>query len=455
MSFILIFGASSIILVKELVSLHLERELKEKGLSISRNLAETCIEPMLVEEIVKLQKLIQETKRLEKDIVYIFIVDNQNNVIVHTFGDFFPEGLKDINRLRPDEPYQIQILKTEDELIQNIAWPILGGSLGEVCVGMSYRSRQQVVFSIMYKLVGIMSIVMLGCGALFYFFTMKALYPLKIITKAIKEIGGGNLEQRIQIKSEDEIGYLAYTFNEMAEKLEKANTELKSTQNKLIQTAKLATVGQFAAGIAHEINNPLAGILNCIRTLLADPTTKGERRGYMELSLKGLLRIENIIRKILSSSAHYDFKVDLTNINKTIDESLSFFSHRAISQKVSIQKNYDPAIPNILVDENQLQQVFTNIITNSLDAMLEGGSLNIKTCSNKENIEIEFIDTGCGIRADYLEKVFEPFFTTKDVGKGVGLGLFISYNIIKQHNGTISIKSKEGEGTTVTITLPI
>lgn len=454
MGFILIFGASSIILVKELVNLYLEKELKEKGLSISRNLAETCIEPIIVEEIVKLQKQILETKRLEKDIVYIFIVDNQDNVIVHTFGDFFPKGLKDIDRLGQEEFYHLQILKTEDELIQNIAWPILGGNLGEVHVGMSYKSIQDVVSSIIYKLVGIMSILILGCGALFYFFTVRALYPLKIITEAIKEIGEGNFKQRIQIKSRDEIGLLAKSFNEMAENLEQTNRELKNVQSQLIQSGKMSALGQFAAGIAHEINNPLGAIINYIRTAIANPEIKGQNRGYLELTLKGLFRIENIVRQILSYSVRQKFEPQPTNVNKLITESLSFAQHKLLEHNIEINLNLDKSLPEILIEPNHIQQVFVNIINNAVDAISSKGKLIIETSFNNREVRIKFIDNGGGIKKEYLDKVFDPFFSTKEVGEGTGLGLFISYSIIQVYKGTINIESEEGKGTAVIITLP-
>jgi signal transduction histidine kinase len=241
----------------------------------------------------------------------------------------------------------------------------------------------------------------------------------------------------------------------MAEKLEKVNSELKDTQSQLIQTTKMATIGQFAAGIAHEINNPLAGILNCIRSLLADPEIKGQRRGYLELALKGLLRIENTIRQILSFSGRQEFKLMLTDINQLLRESLEFVKHRLIEQKIILQQNLSESLPQILCAPHQLQQVFMNVINNALDALSAGGKLSITTAVSNKNIEIKFIDNGKGIKEENLDKVFDPFWTTKEVGKGVGLGLSISYAIIQQHKGTINIKSKENEGTTVVITLPV
>lgn len=239
------------------------------------------------------------------------------------------------------------------------------------------------------------------------------------------------------------------------ERVQERTKKLHEVQTQLIQSAKMAAMGRFSAGIAHEINNPLAGMLNCVRSLLGNPVIKGENRGYLELVLKGLLRIENTIGQTLSFSGRREFKQMRADINRLIRESLTFFKHRLQEQKITLLENLDESLPDILVDPHQLQQVFMNVISNALYSLPPGGSLTINTAISGENAEIKFIDTGCGIKQEDLDKVFDPFFTTKEVGKGVGLGLSISYTIIQQHGGKIEIKSKENEGTTVTITLPL
>ncbi len=462
-------GFSVIFFVKEFISGRLSAELDEMGLCIARNLASNCIEPILVEDLVKLQKMISDTKQLEKHIVYVFILDTQSVPVVHTFGDYFPKGLADAvsgiktavgalapyNEPKGSTPYQIQILSTEQGLIRDIAFPILNGRLGTLHLGISEKYIQEIVSAIVNRLILIICIITVMGIVLTYFFANRTLSELKKVIKSIKKIGEGDFSQRINVKSKDEIGLLAKTFNEMAEKLENTNIQLKNAQTQLIQTAKMATVGQFAAGVAHEINNPLAGILNCVRSLLADPEIKGQKRGYLELTLKGLLRIENTIKQILSFSSKHEFKVMLADVNQLIKESLEFVKHRLTEQKVVLELNLSESLPKILCDPYKIQQVFLNIISNALDALTVGGKLSISTAMIDKNIEIIFIDNGKGIKEEHLDKVFDPFFTTKEVGKGVGLGLSISYSIIQQHKGTISIKSKENQGTTVVIRLPV
>jgi len=242
---------------------------------------------------------------------------------------------------------------------------------------------------------------------------------------------------------------------DLEKRVQERTKKLHEVQTQLVQSAKMAAMGRFSAGIAHEINNPLAGMLNCVRSLLGNPGIKGENRGYLELVLKGLLRIENTIGQTLSFSGRREFKPMLSDINQLIKEALAFIKHRLEEQKIILEQNLSESLPAILVDPHQLQQVFMNVISNALYSLSAGGTLTITTATNGKNMKIKFIDTGCGIKQEDLDKVFDPFFTTKEVGKGVGLGLSISYTIIQQHGGKIDIKSKENEGTTVTVTLPL
>lgn len=272
-------------------------------------------------------------------------------------------------------------------------------------------------------------------------FKITSIYLLKELDKKSNELlkERENLEKRVEEKTK----------------------ELGGIQRQLIQASKMAAMGRFSAGIAHEINNPLAGILNCVRSLLGDPGLTGQRKGYLELTLKGLLRIENTIGQVLSFSGNREFRPKLSDINQLIEESLTFTKHRLTEQQIILQQNLADFLPPILVDSHQIQQVFMNVTGNAVDAMSNGGSLTItteyqnKSVLKSQAICVSFKDTGKGIKQEELDKIFDPFYTTKEVGKGVGLGLSVSYTIIQQHKGIIDIKSKENNGTTVSIILPV
>lgn len=460
--FILILGVSILLFVKESTTSKLKAELQDKGLSIGRNLAANCVQFILVEDLISLQYLVNSVKELERDVDYVFILDAQKRVVVHTFEEGFPTELIEANNLRSGQPYRVQLLDTEKGFIRDIAIPIWGGRLGSVHLGFSEARIRAAVALTVHRLVAIISAILAIGICLTYFITKRSLIPLEEMTKAIQAIGRGDFHQKIKVKTKDEVGTLAQTFNEMAARLERANQELKSTQNRLIQAAKMATIGQFSAGIAHEVNNPLAGMLNCVRSLLMEPEIKGRNREYLELLLKGLLRIEEIIRQLLSFSGQQKSEPRLVDVNQLIRESLAFIEHRLFERQVVLGQDLANSLPPIFADPHQLQQVFMNVLNNALDALPEGGRLYIETVckdaeesGNKKLIQIKFIDSGYGIKEEDLDRVFDPFYTTKEVGEGVGLGLAISYHIIQNYQGTIGIKSKEGEGTTLTITLPV
>ncbi|MDD5686553.1 MAG: ATP-binding protein [Elusimicrobia bacterium] len=249
--------------------------------------------------------------------------------------------------------------------------------------------------------------------------------------------------------------YIEEAKSDLEKKVDERTHEIRSMQTQLIQSAKMASIGQFSAGIAHEINNPLGAIINYVRATLANPEIKGQNKGYIELTLKGLFRIENIVKQILNYSGHQKCELGSVNINQVIKDTIPFVQHKLLDQKIELVLNLNNTLPDILADSHQLQQVFINIINNAIDALHIDGILKIETDSNGKETEIKFIDNGKGIKEEKLDKIFDPFYTDKEVGKGTGLGLFVSYNIIQIHGGTIKIKSEEGKGTTVTIAFPI
>lgn len=431
-------------------------EVEDKGISIGRNLASNAIEPLLIEDFVKLRRMISAIKDLERDVYYIYILDNENNPLIHTFSNFFPKGLAETNFVTGSS-HRIQIISTESGIIRDIGYPVFNGLLGSIHIGISEKRVQATVSSLVRRVTGILLFITLLGIVFIYFLSKKTMGPLNHILNAIRKVGEGDFNQKVEIKTENELGLLARTFNDMTERLENIKQELDRAQKKLLQTAKMATVGQFSVGIAHEINNPLAGVSNCIRTLLANPEIKSHNRGYLELSLKGLIRIENIIRQILGVSDEILFEPKLLNINLVLEESLSLSSPKLNEKKIELETKFEERPPQISGDGQLLQQVFLNIINNAVDAMEKGGMLTViaQTISGKKEIEVKFTDNGKGIKSQDIDKVYDPFFTTKEVGKGVGLGMYLSYNYIQRHNGTINMDSTYGKGTTVTITLPV
>jgi nitrogen-specific signal transduction histidine kinase/NAD-dependent dihydropyrimidine dehydrogenase PreA subunit len=234
---------------------------------------------------------------------------------------------------------------------------------------------------------------------------------------------------------------------------------LKTTQEGLIQAEKLTSLGQMAAAIAHEVNNPLAGVLVYTQLLAkkvnSDALSKETALDYLSKMESELTRSSRLIRNLLDFARQSPPRFWEVDINEVINRSFELAAHSAQLQHVQVVKELAPSLPTTMADFDQLQQVFTNLIMNAIQAMPEGGTLTIRTSANDTQVKIEVQDTGVGISPENMRKLFTPFFTTKREVKGVGLGLAVSYGIIQRHHGRIEVQSKEGEGTTFAIYLPL
>ncbi len=239
---------------------------------------------------------------------------------------------------------------------------------------------------------------------------------------------------------------------ELYRSLEKQMIELKETQEQLIQAAKLAAIGELAANVAHEINNPLTSIIGFVE-LMKEYDDMDLIKNRLEIIEHESIRARDIVRELLNFARKRPLQLSDVDINSLIKEVIILTRAQAKTGRVEIVEDYGD-IPRMIGDPNQIKQVFVNIINNAIHAMPEGGKLYIKTSSSHDDITIVFKDTGVGIPADVLPRIFEPFFTTKRE-KGTGLGLSISYRIIQDHGGRINVESNEGKGTAFTITLPV
>jgi len=261
--------------------------------------------------------------------------------------------------------------------------------------------------------------------------------------------------------------FLTTTFPYLNEKGEmvgtihiaKDRTAEKRLQEKLIQSEKMAAMGQLVSGVAHEINNPLNSILGYSTYLLEDTLPDDPDREELQKITEAALRCKRIVEELLDFARKKPPKTAPTDINRTVENVLALIKDRVISpahpDKVEVIKGLDPALSHIIADETQLEQVFLNIILNAYQAISGDGRITLKTFNDGQSVKVMITDTGCGIPHEDLSRIFDPFFTTKEPGKGTGLGLAVSHSIIGAHGGVIDVESKIGEGTNFTITLPM
>ncbi len=289
--------------------------------------------------------------------------------------------------------------------------------------------------------------------------------PIKKLLKTMTDAEKGNLHARVKVTTSDELGILANQFNSMLTKLEKADKDIKKYhQEQMLRVDRLATVGEMAAGIAHEIKNPLAGLAGATQILSKEFPADDQRRGITEEMLKLINRLDKIIKDLLTFSRKTEPELIVSSINEEIEKVLFFVTKQAEKSNIVINKELNEEIPRILMDPDRIQQVFLNIVLNALQAMTHGGTLHIST--NMEIVEVEsddilipgvyvvssFKDSGVGIPEDILQRIFKPLFTTKN--QGTGLGLSISQKIIEEHRGKIIVESKEDIGTIFKVYLP-
>jgi len=291
-----------------------------------------------------------------------------------------------------------------------------------------------------------------------YFLATGLVKPIRRLVAASQELSKGNFSQRIEPISKSEIGELESTFNFMASSLKERDDELQEqTQRQLIQSEKLASVGRLAAGVAHQINNPLTGVLTYSSLLLRKKPESDPDREDLQVIVDETMRCREIVKGLLEFSRQAEPEKEAVDINSIIENSLSLTRNQALINDVKVITQLSEQLPRIVVDGSQIQEVFLNIILNAIDAMPEGGELRVTSSmmASDQFVQIRFADTGCGIPPEDLDKVFDPFFTTKDASKGTGLGLAVAYGVIEKHHGRIRMESEVGKGTTCIIDLPV
>jgi two-component system NtrC family sensor kinase len=350
---------------------------------------------------------------------------------------------------------------------------IAGRTIGILYVGMLERPYVDLRNRVMATFAGIAALCALFILGLLSFVARRITRPLAVMVDATGKIAQGDLRHRVDLEGRDEIGQLARAFNLMTDELslahedltqwgrtleqrvEERTRELRETQDQLVVSEKLASLGKMAAGVAHEINNPLTTILINTHLLLEQPGRGAEEGEALNLIADETIRCAAIVRGLLDFARLTPSQAVPTDINDIIDRTLLLLEKQASVRNIRIEKALDRTLPPIEVDKNKIQQVFSNLAINACEAMPTGGTLVVSSLMSRDgtHIEITFTDTGVGISKENIPRLFDPFFTTKSFG--TGLGLAVSYGIIRQRGGTILVRSAVGKGTVFTVRIPM
>lgn len=336
---------------------------------------------------------------------------------------------------------------------------IHGRRVGMLYIGIleeKYSNLQRKILAVFIAitLAGMAMAIVLG-----YILANKIIKPVQRLIKASQQVCEGSLTPDIGPISKGEVGLLQNTFKDMVEAIGRRRA---ASADKIIQSEKQASVGRLAAGVAHEINNPLTGVLTYTHMLLRRKDISSEVRSDLETIAQATERVRKIVKGLLDFSRQTRLDPEPTDINRLVGDTISLIVNQALLKGVAVKSNPGENLPLIKLDRSQFQSVLMNIIINALDATEPGGHINIYTAvglsgdgAGQKGVEITIADTGCGIPPENLTKLFDPFFTTKAVGQGTGLGLSVTLGIIQRHGGHIRVQSEVGKGSRFFIWLPI
>ena len=296
-----------------------------------------------------------------------------------------------------------------------------------------------------------------------YILADKITRPVHQLVEASTQVSQGNLSPEIGPISKSEIGVLQRTLKEMLSSLrERDRRQRAESEIKLLQSEKQASIGRLAAGVAHEINNPLTGVLTFTHMLLRHKDISDEVRSDLQTIAQETERVRKIVKGLLDFSQQTKLDLEPTDVNRLVRSAISLVENQALIKGITLDFRPGEGLPVRTLDRSQLRSVLLNIIINALDATEPGGNISVATAlsvspgkTGRKGIEIAITDTGCGISPENLDKLFDPFFTTKEVGAGTGLGLAVSLGIVERQGGTIRVQSEIGRGSTFTIWLPV
>ncbi|KAA3622108.1 MAG: sensor histidine kinase [Bacteroidetes bacterium] len=474
---VLSFGMINIYQLWNTVYHSFEKEIDKRCKVLSSMVAEKVISPMVYDDWVNVYSILDETHRSDSGIAYIFILDpEEENIIARTSGMYIPNDLKNANSIVAGN-YNIQVIETRNykyDVIRDIAYPIMNGEIGIVRMGIvedSIRSELREASKNLLLMIGLFLLLGL-CGAFFFSYIITA--PIKTLSQKAKNIDLDFIEREVvnihpprfkrifNFFIADEMDVLISAFNLMMARLRANLKELKSTRDSFVQTEKLASIGTLTSGIGHEINNPLSGIKNGVNRILKNPGNTEQNLKYLGLISEATVKIENVVQQLLNFSRKQDIVFEVVNPAEVLETSISLAGYKLKKHRVEVVHSLC-CVQYIKASVNHLGQVFLNLLLNSIDSIEEKrkiipdyeGVIRVTIECKEGKSFISFIDNGIGIKPENISKIYDPFYTSKDVGKGTGLGLYVSFDIIKEHGGKLSCSSNYGKGAEFFIELPL
>jgi two-component system NtrC family sensor kinase len=474
---VLVFGTINIILIFSIIEETADIEFINNSERLSDHFFVKAHRIMKSNGTYELSEFVNRTHNDNKNIAFISIenLTTSTSITKATNNKYLEEYSNNEFTKLSSNTYKI---KDNGSTIYIIKRDITERSDYRILIGFQ-RSNPDIAGKVLFPIISMIAIFLfIGIAGAFFFSSLITNPIRQIISMAedakFKEIPENkglilDLQKRIApyfrkyFVINDELDTLLKKFYTMVERLDDAYKEKEKSYAKLMQAEKLASIGTLTAGIAHEINNPIAGIQNCVRRIEKNPDNHKQNQIYLEMMSEAIDKTQLVLKRLLDYSRSPEILYENVNVYEVIKKSSMLISYKLEKFHISLVNKVSKNLPNIYGNFNQLEQVFINLFLNGIDAIesrnqIERGFpllIEISAIDRGKILIIRVTDHGIGISEDNIEKVFDPFFTTKETGKGTGLGLFVCYNMIKSHNGNIKIESEYRKYTTFIIELPI
>ena len=439
--------------------------VERRGRSISEAMAIPITDALMYDDLGMvtqrglIDNYISEIRTLNSDLMRYVIVANPEGKVTHStkwrrLGKTFARALHK-DGLEPGTIAEIRPGDSEERILEvRTPLQIASSFWGSLTIGFSLQETEGKVQAIARQAMVVAILLIIGNSAMTAIYVETLIRPILGLHRTMKRAAAGDYTARAQTRASLEVAELSDQFNRMMDDLEEAKLRERVRQAQLAHTEKMAAVGTLAAGVAHEVNNPLGGILTCIENMKAHPGDWEMQARYLGLIQDGLERIEQTVANLLDFSRQREMELAPTSINHTLQHVIQLVQYQLRKGGITVRWNLDSGEPYAMADHFRMEQLFLNLVLNALQAMPKGGELTLYTRRKGEKVIIEIRDTGKGIPEELRERIFDPFFTTRSVGEGTGLGLTVSDTIVSSHGGTMEVESTEGKGSVFRVIVP-
>lgn len=406
----------------------------------------------VVAATVRLEKLLRVARRSR--VFETFVVDESGMLLAHSDPEIVAsqtklEWISKLEGIKSEQSFggTTEYVNNGVEMVAGIARVDFGGLLSGVQIpkNAAYLTARELLGNLLWVALAVLG----GAVLLSFFWSRRLTRPIEHLSQATLQMAAGNFDIQLKAESKDEIGSLTTSFNQMA-------SEIKRSQAALVQSEKMAAFGQLGAGIAHEVKNPLGGILGLTQLCLRKAEKESQLEKNLKIIEKETKRCKEIVENLLKFARQEKVAFGPFDINQVAEDASAIVAHQLSINQVKMKKEFATDLPKVVCNPNQIQQVLINFLINAQQAM-EGnpGSVTLSTrAAGADQIQVLVSDTGPGMSKEVQAKIFEPFFTTKAAGKGTGLGLSVTYGIIQEHKGSITVESEPGQGASFILTFP-